>query len=194
MAYTQLAFDPSNKNLGVAVGVVDELTGKVEIKFATTYYIEKLLKCKDDEHDKLSIRSKQVKLVKSLAENLILMFGVNLVVTEKPVLGFGSRANPDSHANQWESISALRQATITMLSNLESNLSADLEILAASNIKAQLGVPGNNGDKELITKALEREIKEGILTYSSDKYLPKELDEHANDAVAILLAKVKQLP
>ena len=65
-----------------------------------------------------------------------------------------------------------------------------------NQIKLAVGVPHNKEamkSKEEVTKALLRLKDSGILLFEHSDYEPLAIDEHANDAIAMVYTKYKEL-
>lgn len=184
-----VAFDTSLKNLGVACGnIYLAEDNKVVVTTATTYYIDELLGKFPDEA-LLTKRTQLVDKVKTLAVKIITEFNPHFVVAEKPIF----KMNPETYANQWEGVCALRIATLECSKNPVLELIYDVEFFHPGHVKDTLGVAGNNGDKNLITQGLLEKIKTGQLVYLDEEHHPDKLDDHANDAVTMLLTKAATL-
>lgn len=182
-----LGIDPSLINLGVAYGVVDLKNEVVTIYAVDTFYIKLLVNFdKEDNQFGLSNRSRQVKEVKDIVTSAISRFKPDVVVTEEPVFG----CNASSLKNQMESIAAIRLAVI------ESEMTEDLVIYYPGTIKKTVNASGK--DKA----SLKESITNGLLEMMMTKELvfdkptmnhPLMLDEHSNDAIAMVLTKAKEL-
>lgn len=184
-----IAFDPSLKNLGVACGEIylgDD--NKVVVEYATTYYVDKLLGKFPEEH-LLTKRTQLTEKVKELAINIITEYNPYFVVSEKPVYS----GNPETYANQWEGVCALRTAAVECTKNPLLDLIYDLEFFHVGHIKATVDVANTSGDKTLMTEGLQHAIELNRLDYKHKAHTPQCVDEHANDAVAMLLTKARHL-
>lgn len=184
-----IAIDPSLNNLGVAVGEVS-LTqpGKVHVIFAGTFLVEKWVD-RPKVASWLSLRSLHADSVTGVIVQVIRRYDPMMAVSEQPVY----KGNPVTHGHQWEGICAIRTGVIACTKQRDLQLTFDLELLHPGDMKAIFGVARNNGDKSLITDGLLREIKAGNLSIAADEFHPSQLDEHAQDAEAMLLVKANNL-
>jgi hypothetical protein len=101
---------------------------------------------------------------------------IERAVSESPYMG----KFPAAYAALVSCINAIRSGC----SNYDPTLY--LDIIDPATIKKQLGVPGNSGDKSLITKAIEK--SETIDTSLIDLSI---LDEHSVDSIAVGHAYLK---
>lgn len=181
-----LGVDPSLLNLGIAFGVIDLKNEVVTIYAVDTFYIKLLVNFdKGDNQFGLSNRSRQVKEVKNLIMLAIKQFKPDMVVTEEPVFG----CNASSLKNQMESIAAIRLAVI------ESDINEDLIIYYPGTIKKTVNASGKDKAslKESITNGLIDLIGKTLVFDKPTLHHPSLLDEHSNDAIAMVLTKAKEL-
>lgn len=187
-----LALDPSLLNLGVAYGTLDIERRCIYLHRVGTYYIDKLITFeKDDKQLGPTRRSLQVEMVEHIVSCLLTDYPIDVVITEEPVFG----RNADSLKGQMESISAIRMATLKALRDPQNTVSEDLVIYYPGTIKSALGAAGKDkaSQKESIYLALKEKLANKEITFTDSTLTLEILDDHAHDAIAMLVAKAREL-
>lgn len=183
-----LAFDPSLRNLGVAAGTVRD--DCLEVDFVTTFYVDKMV-------DQLSLspewdvdeNTRRVLLLEEIVSNIIANHHPNFLIIELPIY---NGLNPKSLQVQMKAITMLELMALKTHDIRNSNI---VEYMP-NVIKAGIGIDTKEkgmGDKGLVTKHLLKLLDSNDITYTDPKYRPDAVDEHANDAVAMLYTKYKEL-
>lgn len=181
-----LGIDPSLINLGVAFGLANIKDRTVTIVNADTYYIKLLMGfTKDDDQIGFSNRTLQVQKVNQLVTDLIKNLKPDVVVTEEPVYS----SNAYSLKNQMESITAIRMAVL-------NTMPEDVVIYFPGAIKKTVDAAGKDkaSSKEPIKEGLLELVAKGELFFKDpETTYPTLLDEHSNDAIAMVMTKAKEL-
>lgn len=182
-----VAFDPSLRNLGVAVGRVED--GKLIVEYVDTFYIDKMV-------DKFSLtpdwdidaNTRRVHMLEDIASKFLKSYEPQAVVIELPIF---NGKNPNSLQVQMKAIVTLELAVLKFHDRLRLNI---VEYMP-NVIKMGVGVDPkkDKGGKDDITNALVKLQDAGVLVYSNPSHGPREVDDHANDAVAMLFTKFAEL-
>ena len=183
-----LAWDPSLRNLGLAVG--DEVDGKLNIVQATTFYVDKLVESHGlDVGDGEDINIRRLCMLEYLVPKVIANYKPDLMVIERPIY---NNLNPKTLMIQMLAITALERIAHQNRITFRESLSEYMP----NQIKIAVGVTDSKEafrDKKEVTKALLRLQDSGVLLFEDEKYTPLFVDEHANDAVAMVYTKFKEI-
>lgn len=182
-----IAFDPSLLNLGVSVGrVVD---GKLIIEYVDTFYVGKLAEAYSTLPDwDVDPNTRRVEMLRLITTRMLTSYNVDMMVIELPIF---NGKNPKSLQVQMKAIVTLQVAAIQFNDRMRSNIVEYMPNVIKQGVG--IDVRKSGGDKTAITKALLRLQTEGSLVYEDKQYTPDEVDEHANDSVAMLYTKFKEL-
>lgn len=182
-----IAFDPSLRNLGVAVGRVED--NKLIVEYVDTFYIDKMV-------EKLSLtpdwdidpNTRRVHMLEDITTKFLRSYAPDAVVIELPIF---NGKNPNSLQVQMKAIVTLELAVLKYHERLRLNI---VEYMP-NVIKMGVGVDPkkDKGGKDDITNALVKLQDAGVLVYSNPNHGPREVDDHANDAVAMLFTKYSEL-
>lgn len=179
-----LAFDPSLINLAAACGVSDG--SALTIEAVHTFKIDQLITA----HGRLNEWERNENLLRmqyasKVVDYCLRTFRPDVVVLEDPIY---NKKNPDSLITQsrgmgiFESAIAnyyISQGLLPVQTNYKPNI-----------IKQGVGVEkGRYKEKEAVTEALLRLMESGNLVYSNMNNAPNLVDDHSNDAVAMVYNK-----
>lgn len=183
-----MAWDPSLRNLGLGVG--DSTSSGLNMVMCTTYYINKLVETHglnvswgEDEN------TQRLYMLEYVVERAILNYKPDLMVIESPVY---NNLNPKTLMIQMLAITALQRLAHKHRVTFMDGIS----IYMPNQIKLAIGVPNTKEafkDKMEVTKALLRLVESGELSLEEEEYAPSRIDEHANDAMAMVYTKHKEL-
>lgn len=183
-----MAFDPSLRNLGVSTGNI--IDGQLHVDYGETFYIDKLVdKYSDQPEWDIDPNTRRCILLESVVETMVASHRPDILIIELPIY---NSLNPKSLQVQMKAITILEMVALKVNPHLKANI---VEYMP-NVIKLGVGIDvakKDMGDKLLITKALKRCEAEGTLVYTKEEYRPDVLDEHANDSVAMLYTKYKEL-
>lgn len=178
-----IAYDPSLRNLGCSVGEIIE--GKLHIKFVDTFYIDKLT-------DKLSPlpewdidpNTRRVEMLNLIVVRTLTNYCPQQIIIEEPIF---NGKNPNSLQVQMKAITALECAALRHHGKALGNLVKYMPNV----IKQGVGITDRKemSDKTAVTRALNTLIESGTLIYEDEAHLPDNVDDHANDSVAMLYTK-----
>lgn len=172
-----MSIDPGTNMLGLSVHELNLTHGTMLVLDAHTVNVPRVmnLHCSDtlfyqDE------RVAKLKAVEYAVANYARSWEIERAVSEAPYMG----KFPAAYAALVSCINAIRSGC----SYYDSTLY--LDIIDPATVKKQLGVPGNSGDKSLITRAIEKleTIDTSLIDLSS-------LDEHSVDSIAVGHAYLK---
>lgn len=169
--YRILSFDPGSRKLGMCVQSLDVPSMDTCVIHAETLNVDSRASFKTDDvlrHGELSAR---LSVLRDYAYNACTTWCPSAVVIELPYMG----KRPQAYGVLREVVLTLRQACLEWAPNRPPFL------YEPSVIKKAMGVPGNSGDKNLMTKALQNHPS---IQLASNVVL-SSLDEHAIDAILI---------
>lgn len=179
-----VGFDPSNINLGVCAGISGP--GSFLVLTATTFKIDSLL-------NKVGLVGAS-ELTQNDARNTLLNDIIRYVLNEYDPYHVGleepffNGQNPDSLKVQAKALGVIENAIVRHWQKRMEQ--PGLTRYPPNAIKAAAGVPKEEySDKQGVTRALTRLVDAGTLKYTTDLHLPKFVDDHTNDAVAIAWTK-----
>lgn len=172
-----MSVDPGTNALGLSIHEFNLTHGTMVVLDAYTVNVPRVMNlyCSDSlfYHDE---RVAKLGAVEYAVANYARAWEIERAVSESPYMG----KFPAAYAALVSCINAIRSGC----SNYDPTLY--LDIIDPATIKKQLGVPGNSGDKSLITKAIEK--SETIDTSLIDLSI---LDEHSVDSIAVGHAYLK---
>lgn len=172
-----MSIDPGTNALGLSVHELNLTHGTMVVLDAYTVNVPRVMNlyCADAlyyQDEKVA----KLKAVEYAVANYARAWSIEHAVSEAPYMG----KFPAAYAALVSCINAIRSGC----SNYDSTLY--LDIIDPATVKKMLGVPGNSGDKSLITKAIEKSetIDTSLIDLSS-------LDEHSTDSIAVGHAYLK---
>lgn len=183
-----LAWDPSLRNLGMAVG--ESTDSQLTITQATTFYVDKMVESHGldtswDEDENI----RRLCMLEHIVPKVIANYKPDLMVIEKPIY---NNLNPKTLMIQMLAIGALERIAHQHRITFREGLSAYMP----NQIKLAVGVPATKEafkDKKEVTRALLRLERDNVLQFEREEFKPLSIDEHANDAVAMVWTKHKEL-
>lgn len=182
-----IAFDPSLLNLGVSVGRVE--SDKLIVEYVDTFYIDKMVDKFGTTPDwEVDPNTRRVELLQHIVTTLLDSYSLDMMIIELPVF---NGKNPKSLQVQMKAITVLEAAAIRNSPTFRSNIVEYMPNVIKQGVG--INVREAKGDKTAITRALLKLQKEGSLVYESKDHEPNIVDEHANDSVAMLYTKFKEL-
>ena len=172
-----LSIDPGTNALGLSVHELNLTEGTMIVLDAHTVNVPRVMNlyCSDTlfyQGEKIA----KLKAVEYAVSNYARTWEIERAVSEAPYMG----KFPAAYAALVSCINAIRSGCSFYDSKLY------LEVIDPATVKKMLGVPGNSGDKSLITKAIEK--SEIIDTSTVDL---SALDEHSLDSIAVGHAYLK---
>lgn len=182
-----LAFDPSFINFGVAFGV--STPDHLEIRSAGTYKIDKLLTHIGVKGDwELSDNQRRSLVLGNITQFVLKAYKPDIVVLEDPIY---NKKNPDSLITQSRCLGTLETQIGLYFLNKRTYTVTNFK---PNVIKLGVGVAkGDFKDKDAVTERLNKLVEAGELRYLDSKMVPTEVDDHANDAVAMVYTKHKEV-
>lgn len=170
-----LAIDPGSNTCGFAVVVMDVNTGVKHIEYMHTVSATAIRKFFKDSVERYGEReAKNIQYGEVLRE-LLKEHEPFEVVAESAYKRF---------VNTFRAL--IEQVSVFRCVVHLHNPMMPLRLIGPSDAKKAIGVKGTSSDKELVRAAL---LKRDDITRAESSYLI-ETDEHANDAVAIALARL----
>jgi Holliday junction resolvasome RuvABC endonuclease subunit len=179
-----LAFDPSLINLGVSCGI-SSASGLV-IESAQTYKIDQLItKLGERNSWGRNVNLLRMQYATRVVEYCMRCYDPDVVILEDPIY---NKRNPDSLITQSRGLGIFESAIAKHFIN--NGRMPNQTNYKPNIIKLGVGVPkGRFKEKEAITESLLDLVKSGKLQYVNDKHSPLNVDDHANDAVAMVYNK-----
>lgn len=172
-----MSIDPGTNSLGLSVHELNLTHGTMIVLDAYTVNVPRVtnLYCLDTLYYQNEMVAK-LKAIEYAVANYARAWEVECAVSEAPYMG----KFPAAYAALVSCINAIRSGCSIYDSTLY------LEIIDPATVKKMLGVPGNSGDKSLITKAIENSetIDMSVVDLST-------LDEHSVDSIAVGHAYLK---
>jgi Holliday junction resolvasome RuvABC endonuclease subunit len=179
-----VAFDPSLINLGFACGI--STPDGLVIDVAQTFKIDQLITKHGggrnwDMSDNLVRMQWAIKVVEYCMEH----YAPDVVVLEDPIF---NKRNPDSLIVQSRGLGIIESAIAKYY--LSQGLTPNQTNYKPNVIKQGVGVEkGRYNDKQAITDALNDLMSTEQLRYVNEAFEPNKVDDHTNDAVAMVYNK-----
>ncbi len=168
-----LFIDPGTTTMGIAVYEVDHVTGEYCVVVADTVYVEQYIK-----HNCIlsyllqtqSLLTAKLEAVSHIVCTLCTRYQVDMVVCEDIYFQHIS-----SHRTMSEGLRAISVGVSRYSTAIE------LELVPPREVKGDIGVGKNNGDKELMRTAVQTRLAGKV----DDSINLTVITEHAIDAIAI---------
>lgn len=174
-----LGIDPGTQTLGYSLGIVNFETKQYEIEYANSISITDIVQ--RNYGNKIDSHSKNIAMtmaVYNFISSLTYQFQPDWVICESPYMN---------------SRFPLPYALLTLCTNAiqtavkDNSTSIEFTYVDPASAKNNVGVKGNNGDKNLMAQAV---LNHPLIKHS---FTENQLDEHAIDSIAIGFTGYKNL-